>query len=54
MKKSIFNGSLSILNIFPALGDFTTRSFKMECSYFVIRSFNFSSPSFLFTTALNF
>ena len=51
--KRIFKGTLCIFNIGLAFGVFGTFGFKLECSCFVVRSFNFSSASFLFIAALD-
>ena len=50
--KRIFKGSLCIFNIGLTFGIFATLGFKLECSCLVIRSFYFSSASFLFTATL--
>ena len=53
--KRIFKGSLCVFNIGLAFGVFGTVGFKLECSCFVIRSFDFNSAaSFLFIAALDF
>ena len=50
--KRIFKGSSCVFNIGLAFGVFGTVGFKLECSCFVIRSFNFNSAaSFLFIAA---
>ena len=52
--KGIFKGSLYIFNIGLAFDAFGTLGFKLECSCFVVTSFNSSSASFLFIAALDY
>ena len=52
--KYIFKGFLHILNIGLVFCVFGILAFKMECSCFVIKSFNISSASFLMVSVLSF
>ena len=51
--RRVFKESLCIFNIGLAFGVFSTLGSKLECSCFVIRSFNFSSAGSLFIVALD-
>ena len=53
MIKCFFEGSLCIFSIGLAFGVFGTLDCKLECSCFLIRSFDFGSTSFLFIAALD-